>query len=445
MKRNAKVWMSTGASLMAVSALMTACGGNGQTAPAQTVGQSSGAGQQTPAAQTNSGKVVTLTFWNGFTGPDRPGYENLVKQFNDTHPNIKVTMDISPWDTLLAKLPTSLATGQGPDLAAFDSSLITKYAKSKLILPLDDLYSNGVDQSVLPKSLVGVMKYNNNFYAVPANNATLLLYYNKDLFKAAGLDPEKPPTTWDEWMTDIQKTTKTNGSDKQYGIALADHATIPMWPILVWGNGGNFVSDDNKSGTMTDPKTVEAIRKWSDLMINNGISPTNLTGAEADKLFQSGKAAMEMNGPWATGGYTQAGLNYDVAPIPAGPAGKVTLASTAALVAGKNTKNKEAVYEFMKFWVSKDAQAALSSQTGFPPVRTDLGDDPKLKQNPFVPKFAAVANDSKYYLPGIEQYDKIDSDVIVPAIQAITNKKATVDAALQDANKKLNDILQGKN
>ncbi|KIL38451.1 hypothetical protein SD70_26315 [Gordoniibacillus kamchatkensis] len=289
------------------------------------------------------------------------------------------------------------------------------------------------------------MKYNNKFYAVPANNATLLLYYNKDLFKAAGLDPNKPPSTWDEWMDAIRKTTKTNGSDKQYGIALADHATIPMWPILVWGNGGNFVSDDNKSSRMTDPKTQEAIKTWSDLVIAGGVSPTNLTGAEADKLFQSGKAAMEMNGPWATGGYTQAGLNYDVAPIPAGPAGKVTLASTVALVAGKNTKNKDAVYEFMKFWVSKDAQAQLSGQTGFPPVRTDLGDDPKLKQNPFVPKFADVANDAKYYLPGLEQYDKIDSDVIVPAIQAITNKKASVDAALKDADKKLNDILQGKN
>lgn len=410
------------------SIFLTACGG----------------GSKQSNNSKTSGKVVTLTFWNGFTGPDRPGYEGLVKQFNDSHPNIKVTMDISPWDTLLAKLPTSIATGGGPDIAAFDSALIPKYAKAQQILPLDDLYSNGLDQNVFPKSLVTAMKYSDKFYGVPANFATLMLYYNKDLFKAAGLDPDKPPTTWDEWKKAITQTTKVNGNDKQYGLVLADHSTIAMWPILVWGNGGDFVTSDGKQAMINDSKTVDAIKYWSDLVTNNGISPTNLTGAEADKLFQSGKAAMEMNGPWMTAGYTQAGLNYDVAPVPAGPAGKVTLANSVAIVACKNTKNKDAVYEFMKFWNSKDSQAYLSSQTGFPPTRTDLNDDSRLKANKFVSKFAAVANDAKFYLQGIDQYDKIDTDVITPAIQTITNKKGSVQNTLNDANSKINDILQGK-
>ncbi|MBB6731461.1 ABC transporter substrate-binding protein [Cohnella zeiphila] len=436
-----KPWIATSASLLAASLLLAACGGNGQN---DQNSQSANSSQsQAPSGKSDDGKAVRLTFWNGFTGPDRPGYENLVKQFNDTHPNIQVTMDVSPWDTLLAKLPTSLATGQGPDIAAFDSSLITKYAKSQLILPLDDLYGNGIDPGIFPQPLANVMKYEGKFFGVPANNATLLLYYNKDLFKAAGLDPEKPPATWDEWIDAIEKTTKSDGSDKQYGIALADHATIAMWPILVWGNGGDFVSTDGKTATMTDPKTVEAIKRWSDLVVGKGASPTNLTGAEADKLFQSGKAAMEMNGPWATAGYTDAGLNYDVAPIPAGPAGEVTLASSAVLVAGKNTKHIDAVREFMQYWVSKDAQAQLSGETGFPPVRTDLGDDERLKQNPFVPKFAAESNNAKYYLPGLEQYDKIDADVIIPAIQAITNQKSSAEDALAQANKQLQDILDG--
>jgi multiple sugar transport system substrate-binding protein len=398
----------------------------------------------TACAGVNSGggadEKVTLTFWNGFTGPDRPAIEELVKRFNDAHPDIQVSMDITPWDTLLAKLPTSWSTGEGPDIAGFNTALIPKYAKSKLILPVSELYEGDL-KKVLPEGLLKVLKYDNAYYGAPANFATLMMYYNKDLFKEAGLNPDNPPKTWAEWQAAIVATTKTAGNDKQYGLVLADHATIPMWPLLVWGNGGDFIGSDGKS-KINDSKTVEAFKIWSGLVINKGISPTGLTGAEADKLFQSGKAAMEMNGPWMTAGYTEAGLNYDVAPIPAGPGGPVTLADSIALVAGKNTKHKEQVLEFMKFWNSKESQEYLSLQTGFPPTRTDMMDSEKLKENPFVLKFAAASPTARFYLEGQEEYAKINDDVIVPAIQAITFGQSEVEAALKDADAKMSDLLK---
>jgi ABC-type glycerol-3-phosphate transport system substrate-binding protein len=264
------------------------------------------------------------------------------------------------------------------------------------------------------------------------------MYYNKDIFKAAGI--AAPPTTWAEWQDDILKTTKTTGTDKQYGLVLADHATIPMWPILVWGNGGDIASADNSKSMLNDPKTVEAFKIWGDLVANKGISPVGLTGAQADTIFGAGKAAMEINGPWMAGGLK---LNYGVAPVPAGPAGKFTLANAAAMVAGKNTKHKDAVYEFMKFWNSAESQAFLSSKSGFPPTRTDLGDNADVKSNPLIPQFAAVAKDAKFYLPGLESFAKIDGDIITPAIQAITNKQ-DVAKVLVDAGKKLDAILQAK-
>lgn len=386
-----------------------------------------------------SNKKVELTFWNGFTGPDRPAIEELVKRFNEEHPNIQVKMDITPWDTLLAKLPTSWTTGEGPDIAGFNTSLIPKYAKAKLILPVDELFKDNL-KGVFSEGVVNGLKYNDKVYGVPANFATLMMYYNKDLFKEAGLDPENPPKTWVEWHDAIKATTKTSGGEKQYGLVLADHATIPMWPLLIWGNGGDFISADGKS-MMNDDKTVEAFKIWSELVVNNSISPTGLTGAEADKLFQSGKAAMEMNGPWMTGGYTAAGLNYDVTPIPVGPGGPVTLADSIALVAGKNTDHKKQVLEFMKYWNSKESQEYLSLQTGFPPTRTDMLDNENLKANPFVLKFAASSPDARFYLGGLEEYAQINDDIIVPAIQEITIGKKDVNATLKNADEKITKLL----
>lgn len=420
-------WMTSLVLLLLAGALLAGCG--------------SGSGKKAGTDAPDAPEEMTLRFWNGFTGPDRPAYEAIVEAFMDKHPNIKIEMDVQPWDTLLAKLPASFVSGTGPDIAAFNSSLIPQYAKAGNILPLDEIYgADGVDPSVMPDSLVEQMKYNGRYYGAPANFATLMMYYNKDLFAEAGLDPDRPPATWEEWMDAILALTKTEG-ETQYGFVIADHATIPNWPILIWGGGGDIVSDDRRSSRLADPATIEAVKTWSDLVIGHGISPINLTGAEADKLFQTGKAAMEITGPWMTPGFAEAGINFDVAPIPVGPGGPVTLADSVALVAGKDTKHKEAVHAFMKFWNSKEAQIMLSVQSGFPPARTDLADDPELQKNEFAAKFSTVANDARFYLGGLEQASRIDDDIFIPAIQAILNQQDTVENALRKADEQLNQLL----
>ncbi|NUR71700.1 MAG: extracellular solute-binding protein, partial [Hamadaea sp.] len=102
--------------------------------------------------------VVQLSLWTGFTGPDRPAYESLVKQFNDTHPKIKVTMDVQPWDAIGQKLPGAWATGQGPDLATpnFDPGVLFTYAKTNSLLPLDEAAGDGngkLNTSLFPKAV----------------------------------------------------------------------------------------------------------------------------------------------------------------------------------------------------------------------------------------------------------------------------------------------------
>ena len=389
------------------------------------------------ALMSGSAFADPLTFWNGFTGPDRPTIEAITKEWSDKHPDTPVQMDIEPWDSMLQKLQASLASGEGPDVVAFDSSQLPRYADSGFILDLTEYVKpgSGLDPSVWSDGLKQALQYDGKYYAAPMNFATLLMYYNKDILAKAGITA--PPTTWAEWIDVIKKTTVT-GADATYGLLLPDHETVPNWPILLWANGSDIVKDGKAN--LTDPKAVEALKTWSDLVVNDKISPTELTGADADKLFQSGKAAMEITGPWMTNGFTAAGLNYDVAPIPTGPGGPVTLSNAVVLVINKNTKNLQAALDFVAMWGTKEAQAKLANETGFPPLRTDMADGKDLT-NPWAVKFAQVVPVARFNLPGQLNFAQIDSDVFTPLIQTITLGKDTPENATQAANDQLSSLL----
>ncbi len=390
-------------------------------------------------ARTTAGKV-TLTYWNGYTGPNRPAMEALVKKFNASHPNTQIQMTITPWDSLLQKLPSALASGSGPDLMGIDFTYLPQYAQSGYIKNLSAFYSSGaLSSSIFPRGLVKVLRYHGKFYGAPIDFNPLMMYYNKDLFRKAGLNPNKPPTTWSQWIVDIKKLTKHGAGQDQYGIALGVHDTIPNWPILMWGAGGDVIMNGKPS--LDNSKTIKALTMWSNLVKNEKVSPLNLAGADADKLFQTGKAATEITGPWATAGYTQAKVNYDVAPVPAGAAGPVTLADSNLMMINAKTKNSAAAIQFMQFWNSKSSQTYFAVHSGSPPDRVDLVHNVGLRANKWVPKFASVLGTGRFYLPGQTKYTQIDTDIVVPMIQQITYGRMSVSQAAKQYNQQLAQLL----
>jgi multiple sugar transport system substrate-binding protein len=383
---------------------------------------------------------VTLTFWNGFTGPDEAAVVALVKQFNASHPDIQVNMTIEPWDTLTAKLPLDLRVGKGPDIAGLSNQYVPQYAQSGLIQPIDSVYgASGVDASVIPAGLKTVMQYNGHYYAAPMTLDPIMMYWNKTLFKKAGLSG--PPTTWSQWQADAVKLSIHKGGVDQYGLALADNNTIPNWPIFIWDNGGDIISANGKQALIGGAKAIAAVSQWANLMIKDKISPPALSGADADKLFQTQKAAMEMTGPWATTGFTQSGVNYDVAMVPKGAGGPVTAGNADVMVVSKSSSNLSQAGVFMAWWNSKPAEEYLAIHSGHPPIRTDMTSDPKLSANPWVHKFAVGSPYARFYLGNIQNYSQIDADVITPALQSIEFGKQSAAAALTAAAAKINKLL----
>lgn len=118
-----------------------------------------------------------------------------------------------------------------------------------------------------------------------------------------------------------------------------------MWPILQWLDGGGVVDEDGYS-VLDSADNIKSLTTWSKL-VQDGVAPVGLTGAESDALFSAGQAAMQLNGPWAAAGYTDAGIDLGVAAVPMGVDGPVTLGSTVPLAISAATKHPDEAQEFL--------------------------------------------------------------------------------------------------
>lgn len=386
-----------------------------------------------PATTEQSAETVELRFLAGFTGGDRPVYEQLIQQFNEEHPGINVTLDIQPWDAIAQTLPAALAAGEGPDLAtpSFQEGSVFEYAMNEAILPLDDLYGTEggqIDPDVMPPAIFDAFALEGVMYAAPANFATLMLYHNNEVVSEA-------PATTDEFRSMAAEAT----TDDVYGLLLAENQTIPMWPILTWADGGDFVGDDGCS-LLDDPATIAAIEPWAELVVSEGISPVGETGAGTDNLFAAGQGAMQMNGPWAAPGYTDAGIDFGLAPVPEGSAGSVTLASSVPIVVNADTPNKDAAYTFLAWWTGAEAQKTLALGSGFPPARTDLAEDPDITADPVVANFAAQVPNARIFLSGVVPFAEIAGDIWEPAIAQFTRGEPVADV-LTEAAEQMDAVL----
>ena len=388
----------------------------------------------------SAGGKITLKFWNGLTGGDKATVDKLVAEFNASHKDITVTSDPMPWDVFYQKLLTSVSSGSGPDFVAMDAGQIPKFAHSGVLQPVDDFYgTKQVDPSVLVPAAVQASVFEGKNYGVPLETAPLMLFWNKTLFKKAGLDPDVPPATWAQFEQDAAKLTQDanhDGKPEQYAIALADHETIPMYPVLIWQGGGGVVSQDGKKATLDDPATIAAVTHWVNLVRDKKISPIGLGGADADKLFQTQKAAMEIVGPWTTTTFAQAGVDYGVTMPFAGTKARATSAGVTSLaLTSTNAATKKAAYTFFSFWNSKSSQIALAKGTGFPTNRTDVT-AADLKGYPYPAAFGSqqVLSDSRPFLPGLVNGPTIQDQIFYPALQRILNGKGSVQSVLRQAN-----------
>lgn len=290
---------------------LSACGGGSSPIPGTQPSAASGDG----GAGGYGGPNVDLSFWNGFTGGDGPIMKKLVEQFNTEHPNIKVSMNTMQWADYYAKLPTAVQTGKGPEIAIMHVDSVATNAARRVIQPLDDVakalkLSEG-DFAPVPWK---AGEYKGVRYSIPLDVHPLGFFYNKTVMEKAGLDPEKPPMTGDDYRSALD-ALKSKGIEGHWATPFPFTGSMTV-QSLVWQFGGDLFNADATAATWAEAPGIKAMTWFVDL-VKDGYSPSKV-GQDADGLaLQGGKTAFNWNGIWNTGTLKEkTDLKWGVAALP---------------------------------------------------------------------------------------------------------------------------------
>lgn len=324
---------------------LAACGGN---APSDSGG--------------GSGDKTFTLYWNA--GHGYAAYTKLIKKFESDH-GITVNWQKFQWPDLQTKLAADMQSGQVADLVEDDGSgWPLSYAATGDAYPLDEFiaadgekigYPNDWQANALRNS-----RYQGKTYGIPLHLTCNLLFYNKTMFAAAGI--EAPPSTWDEFLAAARKLTKGD----QYGVALnSDPGYLSPWMLQ---NGVRYWDPATRKVMTPVPKAIEAMRFQHDLIYRYKVSPAPSATADyegPEKLFVAKRAAMMLSGPWdfAPIKKTAPDLDYGLA-LPLKRDVRATNFAGSGVFIPAKAKHKDLAWDLIKRLTALDVENAVTRETG---------------------------------------------------------------------------------
>lgn len=398
----------------------------------------------------------TVTFWQFSTNQnDIDAWNGAIKAFEQKNPDITVNMEIVPWASQQQRLVTALTTGGLPDVSMLGNNVVAQFQATGSLAPLDDYFkaydktnSADVEGNVWPGDK-GYYYLDNHWWASPVSVETRALFYRKDLFKAAGLDPDKPPQTWDDLRTDA-KTLTTASKDGTKGIALSmsiDYFTVQNFMSTWLGYGAKMLNSDGKCG-FESPEFYKALDVYVGMFKDGSTSPDAATtsGDTFRRGFLDGKYAMILSDPSLYRDLQKENApflsNIGIAEVPAGPSVRAGFLGGWPLVLWNTSEHKDAAAKWIMF-ATHDGLKSLAVAGGFIPGNVALAHEAPWTAFPY-PLFVTQLQDAKpYQYPSqaIPQMGQLEVDTVQKAIQAIALGKADDQQATKDMCDGMNDVL----
>ena len=316
----------------------------------------------------------------------------VIKSFEASNPNIKVKVEYYPYDQILSLTEIKLSAKSAvPDILFTDVPLVSAYTARGYLLPLDKYYS-AKEKKMWTRAALKAVSVKNKLMAAPLNNSSQILYYNKKLFREAGIAPlskdPKKRLTWDQ-VVNIAKKIKVNHNI--WGIGLQQINRTYQLLAFPESLGAKAISSDGlkTSGIINSSKWVKALQFYQDLFNKWGIAPKGVETAQMPNYFQSGRLAMFVGVEFYTRSFSEtSGLEWDYAPHPYFAGGKaVTATGSWCLGVNKYSANKNAAIKFVRYLTTAPGCVEWFKIDGhLPPNQKSLEfiqNDAKFSQDPW--------------------------------------------------------------
>jgi sn-glycerol 3-phosphate transport system substrate-binding protein len=382
--------------------------------------------------------------------------QRLIDQFDQDHADIHVTaVYTGSYDDTNLKTRAAIQAGRPPAAVIMSANFIREYAINHDAIPLDDLIAkDGQTPTRFMDQFWPALKLNateqGRVYGVPFQNSTPLLYYSVDAFKDAGLDPGKPPVTWQDWVDDMRKLVKRDGSNTtRWGLMFPGTYDYLGWITsgLAMSNGGEYYNPGYGGEVYyTQPSTVGAVRLIDAMVHKWHVMPEGVTDANAvtTAFFQGHTAMMILS----TGSLSFVRENmktpYRTAFLPRSLVNAAPIGGASLIIPrGNSPERQQAAWTLIKWLVSPEIAGGWSRFTGYFAPRIAAYDLPGMKD--YLAKYpdAKVALDQLAYARGwFATYNTVAvRKALEDGVQAVLSGKATPEAAMEAAQKQADTLM----
>lgn len=400
---------------------------------------------------------IHLTLWHGVNPPpNRVVLQQLVDQFNHTHPEIQVEpLYIGQPDQQMPKILAAIVGDAPPDMLWFAPIITGRLVELEALRSLDDWLAALPLASDLDPALWDSMQWDGHVWSIPFGTNNVGVFYRPSLLEAAGI--HQLPQTWEAFRQVARQLTRPE--QKQSGLLLPlgkGEWTVFMWLPFIWSAGGELVdaapvSEDGELSAEQAPETVHlvtpgaiaALELWHDLVADGSARLSQPErGYELD-AFVAGKVAMQLTGPWTLAQLQATGVDFGVMPIPVKTRPATSVGGENLFVFRTTPERERAAQVFAEYVLSEPFQTQWAMQTGYLPVtlrsRQSADYQAFVRDHPAVQTFLQQAPYGRAR-PIVPEYNRI-SETLGRAIEATLLGKATPAEALAAAQRRLDRAI----
>ena len=439
--------------LLAASCVLGAAGCNGDssssTANSGTVEENSANGEESSVEAASD--PITISFWNGWTGADGEILTEYVEEFNEVNPyGITIEMDINP--EFLTKISAAFAGDQGPDFILAPSVFKDQY--TDYLIDLNEIFEDtDLKRENFIESYLDSCTTNDALYVLPFQVTGRYMYWNKDLFEKAGLDPEKGPESYEQWQEYAALITDESANVYGSGLSYNSPQTNVQFMQRMGGLFLDYDEEGNLAANFAGNEGYARFLNWFKEMIDSGDNPME---TDTDSMMRAGQIGITASGPWLNAGLKESGINYGVSLMPFDETGKQNPCSISGFAVTKvaTEEAKQAAFRFINWWYDgyEDTETtgvlAWSLECGYPGFYTPAIEDARYSESAVLTAMTPTDSDViTTYLAPDEFYDTftLSNEVVQVLIEAVVVNGEDAMTALDTAQESAEEMIANFN